>query len=63
MNQQQNNIVKPVTTRLLSLDALRGFDMFWIIKWRRDISWIGQCGIDKPFIVPAIQQIGKLHNR
>src|SRR5205085_6441181 len=22
---------KPVTTRLLSIDALRGFDMFWII--------------------------------
>ena len=32
MSQQQNNIIKPATTRLLSLDALRGFDMFWIIS-------------------------------
>jgi predicted acyltransferase len=32
MNQlQQNNIKKP-PARLLSLDALRGFDMFWIIS-------------------------------
>jgi len=31
MNQlQQNNMIKP-PARLLSLDALRGFDMFWII--------------------------------
>jgi predicted acyltransferase len=26
-----SSAVKPVTTRLLSIDALRGFDMFWII--------------------------------
>ncbi len=32
MAPQQNNIAIPKATRLLSLDALRGFDMFWIIS-------------------------------
>ena len=32
MEPQQNDIAKPKATRLLSLDALRGFDMFWIIS-------------------------------
>jgi predicted acyltransferase len=32
MNQQKYNIERPATARLLSLDALRGFDMFWIIS-------------------------------
>lgn len=30
--EQQNNIPTPKATRLLSLDALRGFDMFWIVS-------------------------------
>jgi predicted acyltransferase len=29
---QQNNIERPKAARLVSLDALRGFDMFWIIS-------------------------------
>jgi predicted acyltransferase len=32
MIQQKSNIEKPASARLLSLDALRGFDMFWIIS-------------------------------
>ena len=32
MNEQQSNSTAPAKTRLLSLDALRGFDMFWIIS-------------------------------
>jgi len=33
MNQTlKSNIIKPASTRLISLDALRGFDMFWIIS-------------------------------
>lgn len=31
MNQQQDNMVTTANSRLGSLDALRGFDMFWII--------------------------------
>lgn len=32
MEQPQNNITKTKAVRLLSLDGLRGFDMFWIIS-------------------------------
>ncbi|MGC4102168.1 acyltransferase family protein [Ferruginibacter sp.] len=32
MMEQQNDTIKPAKARLLSLDALRGFDMFWIIS-------------------------------
>jgi len=32
MDQQKNHTEKPAAARLLSLDALRGFDMFWIIS-------------------------------
>jgi predicted acyltransferase len=32
MDQQKINTERPASARLLSLDALRGFDMFWIIS-------------------------------